>query len=269
MVVMMVVMVMLMAVFVLVSIGMVVLIVPFLFVVVLVFYGSNPRSGGRNLVEIEVVCPKNALKIHVSVVTFYYFGFRLQCPYNLAHLLQLFGRHVIDFVQQHNVAEFYLLYQQVLYVVFLQILLHEVVSSRKLVAHTACIHHGNNVSEHCYAVFCKVGIYLWIGADGLCDGRRFANAACLNHDVVETVLLYDVAKLLYQVHFKRAADATVLQCHQRIVLLVYHATFFYQVGIYVYFANIVYNYSELDAFVVAKNFVYECSLTASEIPCKQ
>ena len=58
-------------------------------------------------------------------------------------------------------------------------------------------------------------------------------------------------------------------CHQRIVLLVYHATFFYQVGIYVYFANIVYNDCELDAFVVAKNFVYECSLTASEIPCKQ
>ena len=85
------------------------------------------------------------------------------------------------------------------------------------------------------------------GADGLCNGFRFANTAGFNDDIVEALAFHQLEKLFYQVGFQGAADATVLKRYQAIVFLVYNATFLNQVGIDVYFAQIVYNNGKLDA----------------------
>ena len=103
------------------------------------------------------------------------------------------------------------------------------------------------------------------GADGLCNGRGFANARCLYDDIVKAFRLHQVAQLKHEVHLQRAADTTVLQCHQRFVLLVHYTAFLYQVGIDVHLADVVDDNGKAYTFFVIKDTVEQGSLAAAQV----
>ena len=148
-------------------------------------------------------------------------------------------------------------------------LLHQIVATAKLITHTQRIDHGHDAIEACQSVFKIFLAHLWNRADGLSDRFGFANAACLNRDVVELIHASDVVKLLDEVHFQRAADATILESYKTIVFFAYHASLFNQVGINVHFANIVYNHGKLNATVVVQNSVEKSGLATAKIACNQ
>ena len=90
-----------------------------------------------------------------------------------------------------------------------------------------------------------------------------ADAAGLYHDIVEAVERDDVLQLLHEVHLQRAADTTVLQGHQRVVLLVHDTSLLYKACIDVHLPDIVYDDGELDTLLVLKDTVEQCRLAAA------
>ncbi len=85
-------------------------------------------------------------------------------------------------VEQNLRAELHLLYYETGEVVVAYFVACKVVATGKLIAQTQCIHHGDDAVEACRPLFGEVRVELRIGADALCDGCRFADAAGFYHD---------------------------------------------------------------------------------------
>ena len=73
----------------------------------------------------------------------------------------------------------------------------------------------------------------------------------------------DVLQLLDEVHLQRTADATVLQGHERVVLLAYDTTLLDEVGVDVHLADVVDDDGKLDALPVLQDTVQQGGLTAA------
>ena len=101
------------------------------------------------------------------------------------------------------------------------------------------------------------------------DRCRFADARCLDHDVVKLLHLHQVGELFHKVHLQRAADAAVLQCHERVVLLIDDATLLDEVSVDVHFADVVHDDGESYAFLVAEYAVEQCCFSAAQITREQ
>ena len=99
--------------------------------------------------------------------------------------------------------------------------------------------------------------------DGLCDRRGLADATRLNDDIVEALGVDDVVELFDEVHLQRAADTSVLQCHEAVVALAYHAALLDEAGVDVHLADVVDDDGEADAFLVFQNTVQKSGLAAS------
>ena len=108
------------------------------------FYFLNPGSRGSDLLEIKLVSVDDAVKIHIAVVTLYNLCFGLQGTYNLAHLAEFFLCNFGSLVKKDNITKFYLLDDEVLNVIFVDVVTHKVATAIELVAHTQCIDNGNN-----------------------------------------------------------------------------------------------------------------------------
>ena len=179
------------------------------------------------------------------------------------------GFYLGGFVQQDDVAELNLLDNQILYVVLVQILIHQAASAGELVLHSEGVHHGYDAVKQGYAVLGDFGGHGGDGADGLCDGSGLADTAGLDDDIVKALHGDDVMQLLYQVHLQGAADAAVLQGYEAVVGLVDDAAFLDKVGVDVHFADVVDDYGKAYAFLVGENAVQQCGLTAAQISCEQ
>ena len=201
-VVMMVVMLMLIMVFVFVFVFVMVIVfvIVIVFVVMMPLDFGYPSSRSGHLVEIEHVGINDLVQIHVAVVAVDDLSLGLQRADNLADAAQFMGLHVGGLIEQYDVAEFYLLDHEVLDVVLFQVLLQQVVSASEFVLQPQGIHHGHDAVEPRISLCRHLGSHLRNGADGLCDGCRFADAASLYHDIVEAVERDDVLQLLHEVH---------------------------------------------------------------------
>ena len=115
----------------------------------------------------------------------------------------------------------------------------------------------------------EVGGHRGDGTDGLGNGAGFADTAGLDDDVVEALHLKQVFYLLDKVHLQCAADATVLEGYQGVVLLVDDTAFLDEVGVDVDFADIVDDDGKLDATLIGQNPVQQRGLTAAQIACQQ
>ena len=113
-------------------------------------------------------------------------------------------------VEQHDVAEFYLLDDKVLDVFLINLIAHQVETISKLVTHAEGIDYSDDAVKHRIAILTVFLVHERDGADGLGDGCGFTDAACLDDDIVECAHLHQVVQLLHEVHLKCAADATVL-----------------------------------------------------------
>ena len=262
-------MLMMMLVFVL----MMMLVLVFVFVLVVVFgildflYPSSTRSHS---VEVKHVRVENALKLDLSIVAVYNLRLRLDIVENLSYTHELVGTHFAYLIEQDYVAKLNLLNDKVGDVLLGEGVARQVETRVELVLQTQRIYYRADTVErrymiNLYRVSLAVSYALLVGTDSLRYGCRLADAAGLDDYIVETLTLYDVAHLLYEIHLERAADTTILECYERIVLLVDDSTLLYEVSVDVDLADVVDDYGKSDAAVVVEYAVEQGSLAAAQI----
>ena len=117
----------------------------------------HPGGGGGHFVEVEHTGVEDAVEIDVAVVAVDNLGFGLQGSHYLAYLFQLVGFHLRGFVEENDVTEFYLLYDEVFDVFFVDGGAGQVESVLELVAHTQCINHCDYAVESRQGVGGEVG----------------------------------------------------------------------------------------------------------------
>ena len=241
-------------------------------IIVVLIHGTlhllNPCGGSSHAHKVELARVENLIQIHVAVVALDDVGLRLERAHNLFDALELLRLYLCSLVQQYDIAELNLLNHQVLNVLIVDVGSQQVVARTEFVLHAQGVNHCHDTVEHRVAVLHVFLTQLRDGADGLGDRGRLADAARLNHDIVELLHLDDVAELLHQVHFQRAADAPVLKGHQTVVLATHDAAFLYQVGVYVHLADVVHDHGEFNSSTVRQDTVQQRRLSAAQISCQ-
>ena len=242
----------------LVLIVVVVIIVIVVFVMIFVAFCLNlldPSCRCGHGFPVKLTCVDNLVEVYVTVVALEDFSLWLYGFDDVLQLVEVFGFHLSSLVEQDDVAELYLLDDERRQIFLVDVVLHQVVAACKLVFHSQSVHNGNDAVESQHSVLDVLRTESRNRADGLCDRRRLANAACLNDDVVELLHVDDFLELFHEVHLQRTADASVLQSHERVVFLSYHASLFYEGSIDVHLADIVDDDCKLDALLVSQNLV--------------
>ena len=242
----------------LVLIVVVVIIVIVVFVMIFVAFCLNlldPSSRCGHGFPVKLTCVDNLVEVYVTVVALEDFSLWLYGFDDVLQLVEVFGFHLSSLVEQDDVAELYLLDDERRQIFLVDVVLHQVVAACKLVFHSQSVHNGNDAVESQHSVLDVLRTESRNRADGLCDRRRLADAACLNDNVVELLHVDDFLELFHEVHLQRTADASVLQSHERVVFLSYHASLFYEGSIDVHLADIVDDDCKLDAFLVSQNLV--------------
>ena len=244
----------------------------FIFIVVLfdvfleLFY---PCCRGDNVFKVEHSGAYNLVEVDVGIVAVDDFGLGLQRVDDLSDASKLLLLHLRLLVKQDDVAEFDLLYDEVFDVFFVDVLTGEAFSAVKLALKAQCIGDVHHAVEAWYAVSDVFLAHAWHRTDGLCDGFGLAYSAGFDGDIVESVHLHDVGELCHEVHLQRAADAAILQCHEAVVALSHHASFLYERGIDIHFADVVYDDGKLNVPAVGENAVEQRGLAAAEIACDE
>ncbi len=223
----------------------------------------NPACGGGYFLKVELMGVDDEVEVYVAVVAFEYLGLGLDGTDDLLEVVELLRFHFCGLVEQDDVAEFYLLDYERGEVFLVEVVLQQVGAVGKLVFHAERIHHGDDAVEAQNAVLDILGAKCGDGADGLGDGGWLADAAGLDHDIVETLHVNDFLQLFHEVHLQRAADAAVLQAYERIVLLVHHAAFLDEGSVDVHLADVVDDDCKLDAFLVSQNLIEQSGLSAA------
>ena len=202
-------------------------------------------------------------EIHIAVVALDDFGLGLDGADNLLDAAQFARLHLGSLVEQHNVTKLDLLDDKILEVFLPDVLLHQFLSVAKFVFQSQCVHHRGDAVEAHEPVFDVLRPHRGNGADGLRDGSRLTNAAGLDHDIVKLAHGCDFGELLHEIHFQCAADATVLQSHQRVVFLPHYAAFLYEVGVDIDLPYVVDYHGKLDAALVRQDSVYKGCFAAA------
>ena len=178
--------------------------------------------------------------------------------------------HVGGLVEQYYVAELYLLDDQILDIVLLQVLLHQTFSSGKLIAQPHGVHYGDYaVQTGNGAVPLESWIHAGHGADGTGNRVRLADTAGLDDDVVKPLHSYQLCDLIHQVGLQGTAYTTILQGYQAVVLSAYYPASLDKVRVYVHFSDIVYYNCKPDTFLIGENPVHQCCLPAAQISGKE
>ena len=216
-----------------------------------------------HLVKNKLMGVEQTLKVYVSIVARDNLCFRLDSANDLAHMQQFVSAHLRCFVQQDGVTKLYLLYDEVLNVLIINIFLCESIAALKLVAHAKGVNNRHDTVETRHAVFYILRTERRERAYGLCYRCRLTDAARLDNDIIETFHGNDIVKLLHKIHLQCAADTSVLQSHKAIVLLVHNATLLNEVCIDINLSYVVHNDGKLNAFLVCENAVEQCCLAAA------
>ena len=216
-----------------------------------------------HLVKNKLMGVEQTLEVYVSIVARDNLCFRLDSANDLAHMQQFVSAHLRCFVQQDGVAKLYLLNDEVLNVLLINIFLCESIAALKLVAHAKGVNNRHDTVETRHAVFYILRTERRERADGLCYRCRLTDAARLDNDIIETFHGNDIVKLLHKIHLQCAADTSVLQSHKAIVLLVHDATLLNEVCIDINLSYVVHNDGKLNAFLVCENAVEQCRADAS------
>ena len=216
-----------------------------------------------HLVKNKLMGVEQTLEVYVSIVARDNLCFRLDSANDLAHMQQFVSTHLRCFVQQDGVTKLYLLNDEVLNVLIINIFLCESIAALKLVAHAKGVNNRHDTVETRHAVFYILRTERRERADGLCYRCRLTDAARLDNDIIETFHGNDIVKLLHKIHLQCAADTSVLQSHKAIVLLVHDATLLNEVCIDINLSYVVHNDGKLNAFLVCENAVEQCCLAAA------
>ena len=165
----------------------------FILVVVLVLKFLDPGCRGGYLFEIEQVCVDQVIEGNVTEIAFDDFGRGLDC---LDHGMNLVGVPAADFgyfVEQDDVAELYLLDHQILDVLLVDIVAGQCIAAFELVAETEGIDYSRDAVQIDVLACLELAAHLRQCTDGLGYRFGFADAAGLDHDVIELARFGEVA----------------------------------------------------------------------------
>ena len=272
--VVMVVLVLVVVMFVFVFVFVFVLVLVFVMVMLLLVVGLvqflNPFCRGGNGLKVEHAGVEQEVEVHIAEVARDDVGLGLYGVQYGAYASQFLLRNLIGLVEQYGVAELYLLDDEVGDVVLGYSIACKVQAASELVLQTECIHHGADAVQRgdVRDGACVEGVEvqgLLVCTDGLCYGGGFADAGGFDDNVVEALGLHQVAELQDEVHLQRAADASVLQGNQRVVLLVNDSALLYEVGIDVHLADVVYDDGKAYTSFIIKYAVQQGCLAAAQI----
>ena len=240
-----------------------------LFLLALAFDGGDPGGGSRHPVEVEHAGVDDLVQVDVAVVAGQDPGLGVEGGDDALELPELIGRNLGRLVQEDDVAELHLLDDEALEVVLADVLLLERAAALELVPHPQGVHDGDDAVQVGEGLMDILGAEHRQGADGLGDGRRLADAAGLDDDVVEFPHRGDLRQLGHEVHLQGAADASVLQGHEAVVRLAHDAALLDEVRVDVHLADVVDDHGEFDALAVREDAVQERGLPAPEVPGQQ
>ena len=264
--------VMLVLLIVIIVVVMVVVMLVFIFIVIILhrlLYLCDPSCRSCHFVKVKQLGVDKQIQGHITVVTRDDFGLGLKGAKHQSDTFQLFRFHLRGLVEQDDITELDLLDDQILDIILLQILVYEVLSSIKFVLQSQGIHHAHDAIQAQETVLDIVGTHVGDGANGLGNRSRFADTTCLDDNVVKASKCHEVLQLLHEVHLQGTADATVLQGHQAVVLLIYDASFLDEVCINIYFTDIIYDNGKLYTTTIGQDTIQKRSLTAAQITRKQ
>ena len=190
--VMMVVMFMLiMVVFLVMLVGFVVMSVcvslPFLFLGSLLLDAANPSCRHCHFFKIKQMRVDYLIQIHFRIITFNDFSPRLQRPYYLLDAFQLFRLYFRSLVQQNDIAELDLLDNQIFNIFLINVFARQVIAAGKFALQTQRIDYGHDAIQTANTILDVCTSHRRDRANGLCYRFRFADAACLDYDIVETL----------------------------------------------------------------------------------
>ena len=230
-----------------------VLIMLFFLMVILDFI--DPCGRGGHTVEVEETRVQDAVELDIAIVAVDNLSLGLQGTYYLTDAFQFLRLHLGCLVQQDDVAELDLLDDEILQVVLVEPRIQQGTAAAELVLHAQGIYDGDNAVQHRDAGIAVLLAHRRDAADGLRDGSRFADAAGFDDDVVKGFLRNDVMQLLYEVHLQGAADTTVLQGDEAVVLLADDTALLNQVGIDVHLADVIHYHGKAYAALVGQNAI--------------
>ena len=150
-----------------------------------------------------------ATEVDISIIAFNDFGLWLKGAHHALDVGEFIGTHFGGLVEENDIAELYLLDDEVFDVLFVKVGLGEGFAAAKLVLETQGIDHGDDAVETRSTESRSRYAERRDRADGLGDGGGFADAAGLDYDIVEFSHGHDVLDLFYEIHFEGAAYATV------------------------------------------------------------
>ena len=123
-----------------------IVVVILVFVVVLLHF-LYPFGRGGDVVEVEHVGIQYLVEIHVAIVRVDDFCLWLQFTDDAAHTAQLLGAYLGGLVQQYDVAEFYLLDDEVLDILLVDVLTSQVESAAEFISHSESVNDGHDAVE--------------------------------------------------------------------------------------------------------------------------
>ena len=115
--------------------------------VVMLFNLLNPGGGCGNLVEVEHIGIQYLIEFHVTIVAVDNLGLGLEGTDNLSDAAQFLWADLGGLVQQHDVAEFNLLDDEVLDILLVDVLTSQVKSAAEFVSHAEGIDDGHDTVE--------------------------------------------------------------------------------------------------------------------------
>ena len=126
----------------------VVIVIIFIIIFVVVLLDLlNPGGGSRYSVEVEHVGIQDLIKLYVAVVAVDNLGLGLKGSYDFTDAPQFLRADLGGLVQEHDVAEFNLLDDEVLNILLVDVLAGEVEAAAELVSHAEGIDDGYDAVE--------------------------------------------------------------------------------------------------------------------------
>ena len=233
------------------------------------FQPLHPSGLSFSLAVVKAVGVHQLVKVHLGIVGLDDASAGVQVMHYLAQPFQLGGCHFRPFVQQYDVAELYLLDNQILNVLFGDGRPKQPPATVEFALHAQGVDNGHDAVQPGYPEAGILVPHAGHGADSACYWFWLADTAGLNHNIVEFGHAHNLAQLFHQVHFQCAADAAILQGHKTVVALPHDAPFLDERSVDVHLSYIVHHHGKPYVLPVIEDVVEQRGLATAQITRQQ
>ena len=229
----------------------------------------DPGSACGGLIEIEEVRVDQFIDIDFAVIGFDDLGNRLKSADGHLDLFEFFLGKKRGLVEEDDVTELDLLDDEVLKVFLTPLGRLKGFAAAKFVAKAKGVGNGKNRVKVIGFAISPLHVFAFHIGDGLGDRDRLADAASLDQDVVVFLGRNQIVDLVNEIRFQGAADAAVGKRDEAIVARRDDASFFDEIGVDVYLADVIDDDRHMVAFRVFEDMVDQRGFAAAKISSDQ